>query len=66
MLRNHGKYDLLINNAGIGVSSSLESIDKLIFKQAFNVNVFGLSLFSKNCSNMKTRNQEQLVIWFYS
>ena len=42
-----GKIDVLINNAGIGVSSSLESIDKDDFLNVFNVNVFGLSLFSK-------------------
>ncbi len=42
-----GKIDVLINNAGTGVSSPIEKINKDDFLHVFNVNVFGLSLFTK-------------------
>jgi 3-oxoacyl-[acyl-carrier protein] reductase len=41
------KVDVLINNAGVGVRSSLEQINVKDFTDVFNVNVFGLSLFTK-------------------
>ena len=42
-----GKVDVLINNAGTGVSSSIEKINKDDFLHVFNVNVFGLALLTK-------------------
>ena len=45
MLNN--RVDVLINNAGIGVSKSVEELNINDFLNIFNVNVFGLSLFTK-------------------
>ena len=39
-----GRVDVLINNAGIGVSKSIVELNIEDFLQVFNVNVFGLSL----------------------
>ena len=41
------RVDVLINNAGIGVRASLEELNIHDFLKVFNVNVFGLSLFTK-------------------
>lgn len=41
------KVDVLINNAGIGVGRTLNTLTKQDFQEVFNVNVFGLSLFTK-------------------
>ena len=42
------KVDVLINNAGIGVRKSIEELDIESFLDVFNVNVFGLALFTRN------------------
>jgi len=42
-----GRIDVLINNAGIGVRKSLEELNIDDFLKIFNVNVFGLALFTK-------------------
>lgn len=42
-----GRVDVLINNAGIGVSKSINELNIEDFLQVFNVNVFGLALFTK-------------------
>ena len=41
------RVDVLINNAGIGVRRSIEELNINDFLNVFNVNVFGLSLFTK-------------------
>tara|TARA_B100000579_G_scaffold177310_1_gene144490 strand:- start:1536 stop:2240 length:705 start_codon:yes stop_codon:yes gene_type:complete len=41
------RVDVLINNAGIGVRKSIEDLEYTDFIDVFNVNVFGLSLFTK-------------------
>ena len=42
-----GRVDVLINNAGIGVRRSIEELNIEDFLKVFNVNVFGLALFTK-------------------
>ena len=42
-----GRVDVLINNAGIGVRKSIDELNIDDFLQVFNVNVFGLALFTK-------------------
>tara|TARA_B100001758_G_C18409374_1_gene614499 strand:- start:1822 stop:2529 length:708 start_codon:yes stop_codon:yes gene_type:complete len=42
-----GRIDVLINNAGIGVRKSIDELNIQDFLQVFNVNVFGLALFTK-------------------
>ena len=41
------RVDVLINNAGIGVRRSVEELNIEDFLKVFNVNVFGLALFTK-------------------
>ena len=43
----NGKVDVLINNAGIGVRKSIDELNIEDFLKVFNVNVFGLALFTK-------------------
>ena len=42
-----GRIDVLINNAGIGVRKSIGELNIEDFLKVFNVNVFGLALFTK-------------------
>ena len=42
-----GRVDVLINNAGIGVRKSIDELNIEDFLRVFNVNVFGLALFTK-------------------
>jgi len=42
-----GRVDALINNAGIGVRKSIDELSIEDFLKVFNVNVFGLALFTK-------------------
>jgi len=42
-----GRVDVLINNAGIGVRRSVNELNIEDFLKVFNVNVFGLALFTK-------------------
>ena len=42
-----GRVDVLINNAGIGVRKSVDELSIEDFLKVFNVNVFGLALFTK-------------------
>jgi 3-oxoacyl-[acyl-carrier protein] reductase len=42
-----GRVDVLINNAGVGVRRSIEELNIQDFLEVFNVNVFGLALFTK-------------------
>ncbi len=42
-----GEIDVLINNAGVGVRGSINEININDFLKVFNVNVFGLALFTK-------------------
>ena len=42
-----GRIDVLVNNAGIGVSKSIDKLNIEDFLRVFNVNVFGLALFTK-------------------
>jgi len=43
----NGRVDVLINNAGIGVRKSINELKIEDFLKVFNVNVFGLALFTK-------------------
>lgn len=56
------KVDVLINNAGIGVRRSIEELNINDFLDVFNVNVFGLSLFTKEIIPiMKKKNRGTIV-----
>ena len=56
------RVDVLINNAGIGVRKSIEELNINDFLDVFNVNVFGLSLFTKEIIPlMKKRNRGTIV-----
>jgi len=57
-----GKIDVLINNAGLGVRNSIEELNKEDFLKVFNVNVFGLALFTKEIVPlMKQQNQGTII-----
>ncbi len=56
------KVDVLINNAGVGVIRSIEELNTKDFLDVFNVNVFGLSLFTKEIIPlMKAKNSGTIV-----
>ena len=56
------RVDVLINNAGIGVRSSIEDLNIDDFQKVFNVNVFGLSLFTKEIVPLMKENKSGTII----
>jgi len=57
-----GKIDILINNAGVGVRRSIEELNVSDFLHVFNINVFGLSLFTKEIVPlMKSQNKGTII-----
>tara|TARA_B100001063_G_scaffold229596_1_gene241963 strand:+ start:157 stop:864 length:708 start_codon:yes stop_codon:yes gene_type:complete len=56
------RVDVLINNAGIGVRSSIEELNIDDFLKVFNVNVFGLSLFTKEIVPLMKENRSGTII----
>jgi len=56
------RVDVLINNAGIGVRSSIEQLNIDDFLKVFNVNVFGLSLFTKEIVPLMKENKSGTII----
>ena len=56
------RVDVLINNAGIGVRASVEELNIDDFLKVFNVNVFGLSLFTKEIiPSMKAKKSGTII-----
>ena len=56
------KIDVLINNAGTGVRSFVEDLNQEDFIKVFNVNVIGLSLFTKEIIPiMKNQNKGTII-----
>ena len=49
IIRQSGRIDVLINNAGFGLGGNIESVSIQEAKKQFEVNVFGLSLIT--CEN---------------
>ena len=56
------KVDVLINNAGIGVRSSIEELNINDFLKVFNVNVFGLALFTKEITPVMKKQKSGTII----
>ena len=57
-----GQVDVLINNAGIGERRSIEELTIEDFLKVFNVNVFGLALFTKELVPiMKAQNRATII-----
>lgn len=56
------KVDILINNAGIGVRRSIEELNIDDFQDVFNVNVFGLSLFTKEIVPLMKKQKSGTIV----
>ena len=58
----NNKVDILINNAGIGTRNSIEELNINDFLNVFNVNVFGLALFTKEIIPIMKDNNSGTII----
>tara|TARA_B100001142_G_scaffold330231_1_gene397174 strand:+ start:1359 stop:2066 length:708 start_codon:yes stop_codon:yes gene_type:complete len=58
----NNKVDVLINNAGIGVRKSIEELDVESFLDVYNVNVFGLALFTRNIVPVMKQNRYGTIV----
>ena len=56
------KVDVLINNAGTGVRRSIEELNIEDFLSVYNVNVFGLSLFTKEIIPFMKKDKRGTII----
>jgi 3-oxoacyl-[acyl-carrier protein] reductase len=57
-----GRVDVLINNAGIGVRKSINELNIDDFLKVFNVNVFGLALFTTEIVPLMTKESYGTII----
>ena len=63
MIKDSGGIDILINNAGLFLKSSLEEIDEELIRRIFNINVFAPIILTKLFSrNMKKRSGVEFLI----
>jgi len=58
----NNKVDVLINNAGIGLRRSIEELNMEDFLSVYNVNVFGLSLFTKEIIPFMKKQKRGTII----
>ena len=57
-----GRVDVLINNAGIGVSKSIDQLNIDDFLKVFSVNVFGLALFTKQIVPLMIKKSSGTIV----
>ena len=58
----NNRVDVLINNAGIGLRRSIEELNYNDFLEVYNVNVFGLALFTKEIVPFMKKNNSGTII----
>ena len=59
---NHNKIDILINNAGYGLVSTVENVTEKQMQEQFNVNVFGVLRVSKAVIPIMRKNNLGIII----
>jgi len=62
VLEKEGKIDVLINNAGIGITGPLEETSQNDMKKAFQTNLFGPIEMTKKCIPAMRENMDGLII----
>jgi 3-oxoacyl-[acyl-carrier protein] reductase len=62
IMKEFGRLDVLVNNAGFGYFSMIDEIDKRKFEEVFNTNVIGAALMAKYASRIfKKQNYGNIV-----
>lgn len=62
IIKEFGRLDVLVNNAGFGYFSMIDEIDKRKFEEVFNTNVIGAALMAKYASRIfKKQNYGNIV-----
>lgn len=62
IMKEFGRLDVLVNNAGFGYFSMIDEIDKRKFEEVFNTNVVGAALMAKYASRIfKKQNYGNIV-----
>ncbi len=62
VMKEFGRIDVLVNNAGFGYFSMIDEIDKRKFEEVFNTNVLGAALMAKYASRIfKSQNYGNIV-----
>ena len=61
-VRNFGRIDVLVNNAGFGVNSAVEEIPEDTLKMMYDVNVYGVIRMIKAVAPLMRGNKSGLVI----
>jgi NADP-dependent 3-hydroxy acid dehydrogenase YdfG len=62
ILKNHGRIDHLINNAGMGILKKLVDSNLEEFKQQIDVNLYGVYNFTKSVINHMIENRKGSII----
>ena len=62
IVKKEGIIDVLINNAGIGITGPLEETSETDIKSAFQTNLFGPITIIKECIPIMRKNNSGLII----
>ena len=62
IVKKENKIDILINNAGIGITGPIEETSELEIKSAFQTNLFGPINIIKACIPHMRKNHKGLII----
>lgn len=62
IIKNHNKIDILINNAGYGLVSTVEDLDEEEMFEQYNINVFGLLRVCKETIPYMRRENSGIII----
>lgn len=62
IIKNHKKIDILINNAGYGLVSTVEDLDEQEMFEQYNINVFGLLRVCKEAIPFMRKQNSGVII----
>lgn len=60
-IRNYGKIDVLINNAGISMRATFEEVDLNVVKQVMDINFYGVLYATKACLAEIKKNKGSII-----